>query len=267
MWWYGHVKIEQGEFEEVHFLVKKLSELWETYDYELARIFQYQHEIDLLMTSRKLDEAKLKADEAIRFTRQRGMIENRIHILGGKAITQILLNDFRGAKESLAQAKELISKQELMPTCFITTCLLGNFFYDVRLLEEATLSGDKSNAAKHIKKACKSRKGATKNFSKYAVRRTAFIRLMGILCWLRGNQNRAIMWWERSIEEGRQLGARPDLARTYMEIGKRFLEEKSKYKELNGISTKEYLEKARAMFQEMDLQWDLDELDRIASDS
>ena len=48
-----------------------------------------------------------------------------------------------------------------------------------------------------------------------------------------------------------------------MEIGKRFLAEKSKYKELNGISAEDYLEKARAMFLEMDLQWDLDELDKI----
>ena len=51
-----------------------------------------------------------------------------------------------------------------------------------------------------------------------------------------------------------------------MEIGKRFLEEKSKYKELKGVSTEVYLEKARTMFKEMDLQWDLDELDKIASD-
>jgi len=49
-----------------------------------------------------------------------------------------------------------------------------------------------------------------------------------------------------------------------MEIGKRFLVEKSKYKKLNKISAKEYLKKARTMFQEMDLQWDLDELDKIA---
>jgi len=50
-----------------------------------------------------------------------------------------------------------------------------------------------------------------------------------------------------------------------MEIGKRFLEENSKYKKLNGLSAEEYLEKARTMFQEMDLQWDLDELDKIAA--
>ena len=37
----------------------------------------------------------------------------------------------------------------------------------------------------------------------------------------------------------------------------------SKYSELNGISAKEYLEKARKLFTEMNLQWDLDELDKI----
>jgi hypothetical protein len=77
-------------------------------------------------------------------------------------------------------------------------------------------------------------------------------------------QKKAIKWWRRTIEEGERLGARPDLARTYMEIGKRFLEEKSKYKELNGITAEEYLKKARVMFQEMELQWDLDELDKIS---
>lgn len=50
-----------------------------------------------------------------------------------------------------------------------------------------------------------------------------------------------------------------------MEIGKRLLEEKSKYRELNGISAEEYLGKARAMFAEMDIQWDLDELDKIVA--
>ena len=69
----------------------------------------------------------------------------------------------------------------------------------------------------------------------------------------------------KSIAEGQLINSRPELSRTYMEIGKRFLEDKSKYKELNGINAEEYLEKARAMFKEMDLQWDLDELDKITS--
>ena len=67
-------------------------------------------------------------------------------------------------------------------------------------------------------------------------------------------------------EEGERLDTRPDLAGTYMEIGKRFLEKKSKNKELNGINAEGYIEKARTMFQDMDLQWDLDELSRVPWD-
>jgi len=48
-----------------------------------------------------------------------------------------------------------------------------------------------------------------------------------------------------------------------MEIGKRLLEPEIKQKELNGIKANEFLEKAREMFTEMDLPWDLNELDRI----
>lgn len=69
--------------------------------------------------------------------------------------------------------------------------------------------------------------------------------------------------WNMAMGEFGSLGARPELARTYMEIGKRLLDEKSRYKELNGISAKEYLGKAREIFVEMDLQWYLDELDKI----
>jgi hypothetical protein len=41
------------------------------------------------------------------------------------------------------------------------------------------------------------------------------------------------------------------------------LDEKSRYNVLKGISAEEYLEKARTMFKEMNLQWDLDESDKI----
>lgn len=64
---------------------------------------------------------------------------------------------------------------------------------------------------------------------------------------------------------GERLGARLELSRTYMEVGKRLLGPNSKYNECNGITAQEHLNKARTMFQEMDLQYDLDELDKIAA--
>ena len=44
------------------------------------------------------------------------------------------------------------------------------------------------------------------------------------------------------------------------------LEPQSKYKELNGIEAKGYLEKAGILFEEMGLERDLDDLDRLKAD-
>ena len=88
---------------------------------------------------------------------------------------------------------------------------------------------------------------------------------MGDYYWLIGKQGKAIKWFDKSIKEGERLGARPDLSRTYMEVGKRLLEPQSKYKRLNEIDAKGYLEKAEALFREMDLEWDLEQLDEIRS--
>ena len=68
---------------------------------------------------------------------------------------------------------------------------------------------------------------------------------------------------DKSIRAGERLGAKIELSRTYLEVGKHLLEPNSKTKDLNGITAGEYLEKARTLFEEMDLQWDLDELDKL----
>ena len=89
---------------------------------------------------------------------------------------------------------------------------------------------------------------------------------MGLYYWLIGNQGKALKWWEKTTQEGERLGAKPDLSRTYLEVGKRLLEPQSKYKKLNGIEAKGYLEKARILFEEMSLERDLDDLDRLKAD-
>jgi hypothetical protein len=70
-------------------------------------------------------------------------------------------------------------------------------------------------------------------------------------------------WWDKAIKEGERLGARPDLSRTYFEVGKHLLKPESKYKQLNGIDANGYLEKAGILFEEMGLERDLDDLERV----
>ena len=75
---------------------------------------------------------------------------------------------------------------------------------------------------------------------------------MGTLNWLTGKQKKALNWWDKSIRTGKDLGARPDTARTYREVGQRLAEASSKFKELSGILAEEYLEKAQLLFEEME---------------
>jgi len=89
---------------------------------------------------------------------------------------------------------------------------------------------------------------------------------MGDYYWLMGKQRKALKWWDKTIKEGNQLGARLELSRTYFEVGKRLLEPQSKYKELNGIEPKGYLEKAAILFEEMGLERDLNDLDSLKAD-
>ena len=120
-----------------------------------------------------------------------------------------------------------------------------------------------SDILNYSENTLKSGKKSLKNSKKLIGNLTNTLNLLGRYHWLIDNQNEAVKIWNKATATGERLGMRPDLARTYMEIGKRFLEKRSNYKELNGVSAEEYMKKARTMFQDMDLQWDLDELDKI----
>ena len=113
------------------------------------------------------------------------------------------------------------------------------------------------------KNAQKTGKNALKKLKKCAPYKTKILQLTGTFHWLIGEQNKAFKWWDKAIKKGEELGARPDLSQTYFEIGKTLLNPKCKYKEWHGTSAEEYLDKARALFREMHLQWDLDELDKV----
>jgi len=138
-------------------------------------------------------------------------------------------------------------------------------YFDIQRLEEGMIDGNKTQLAQYRKKALKSGRRAVSISRKAIGERTEILKMMGTYYWLIGRQKKARKWWKQGIAVGEYLGARLELSRTYMEVGRRLLDPKSKYKELNGISAQEYLQKARTMLQEMDLLWDLDELERISA--
>jgi TPR repeat protein len=124
-------------------------------------------------------------------------------------------------------------------------------------------AGDKANVKKFRKKTYMNGKAAWKNARKYAANRTETLKLMGIYYWLDEKQKKALEWWRKAVKTGYRLRARTELARTYLEIGKRLREEKSKFQKLNGIQADGYLKKAERLFRKMNLERDLRDLSEI----
>lgn len=256
---HGYIKVDQGAFKEVEKIISRLSEIYKVYNNEYARHCQYSLKIKLLIKIRKLYEAQIEADEGFLFMSQTGKEIDILYYFGLRALIQILLKDINGAKELLLQANELVSKKTRIPPYYISSYLLAQFLFDLYLLEESVLSDNKLNISECRKNACQSGKNALRNSQKYAPDKTEIFRLVGRYYWLNGNQHKAVRWWNSSIREGERVKAQVECARSYLEISKRLIEEKSRIHELNGARADDYLLKARAHFEGLDLQLDLND--------
>ena len=261
--WHGWPKIYQGHLDIPDLLVKKLTEIHEIYENDLCIMLKLLLNTGLLLERRKLHDALIEIEQGIEFGQKINLGTSLIHMFACKARINILMGDVEEAKKSLDQADKIRREVDTVPWMLSHFCR-SQAEYDLYRLNESISNTAKSGSFECRKKAEKSVRMLLKQSRKVAQHRTEAYKLMGIYCWLVKKQKKALKWWDRSIKEGERLGARLELSRTYFEVGKRLLEAGSKFKALNGITADAYLEKAKVLFKEMDLQWDLEELVRVA---
>jgi hypothetical protein len=216
---------------------------------------------------RNAHEALADSEQGILYSQKKAIEIYEIMFLGFKSEAQQIDRKMDEAGASLARANELYKNQSSMViSVFLAPYISARFMFRIEELNQATHSKASPDLSLIQKQAYSAGKEALKVMRKYAPYRTKIYRLMGIYKWLIGKQGKAITWWRRSIKEGKRLGAYPDLSRTYFEVGKRLLEPNSQYNQLDGINAKGYFEKAKVMFEDMNLQWDLEELEKVAQD-
>ncbi len=261
--WRALPDVEQGNFKPAEECVAKLVNIADTYGNDTAIGRQYILKTRLLMRKRELSLALKMADLGSQFIRSRKLNLYALWVFGIKPYIQVLLGDFQGARESIVLANQDAENEKVNLPLYLSGLLMSNFLLHLTELEEFVRFDDTRRMTTSRKLAYFHGRAAVKHAMKYAADRTEAFKLLGVYYWLINKQKKALKWWDKSIRTGEHLGARPELARTYMEVGKRLLEKKSKYRELNGISAEAYLEKARTLFQEMDLQWDLEELEKV----
>jgi len=257
----GLAKAYKGQFSEACELLKDYKLLKEEYQYGSVALNVLS--TIMLLVCRSLHKVVIAANDVVSNAIEKGANIYGLEGLGLRAIAQVLMRDIAGAKGSLADAEEFKHRQAYWPPNILYATQTAQFMLDLQMLEEAINADSRPLVSEYAEAALKSGNKAVENSAKFAPQRTESYRLMGVYYWLIGKHGKALKWFDKSTREGERLGARPDIARTYMEIGKRLIGSESKYKELNGVRAKEYLKKAGAIFEEMDLQWDLEELEKV----
>ena len=263
LYWHACPKLHQGEFKTAKLMVNKLSELFEVYENEFTKLLEYLLNTSLLMECRNLQEALAQIEQGILFGQKISQGSMLVEMYSCKAHICTLMEDIEEAEKALNIADKVRSEINSVPWQ-LNDFFRSRFEIDLYRLKDALINEGASEVHKYRLKAKSSAGKLLKVASKVALIRTESYRLMGVYYWLIENQQKSLAWWNRSIEEAERLGAKPELSRTYLEVGERFLEPRSTYKMLNEITANEYLEKARRLFEDMDLQWDLARLDRSA---
>lgn len=262
LWWTTITNTERGNFSTSEILVRKLFYIGETYDNDLLKMCKFIGNGFLLMKQRKLHEALHEIQEGIQTIEKTGFKIWLIVMYALKARIEVILGDVTDATNSLEKADTIKSETTVVPL-HLAYFFLSRFDLELYQLEEVINNVNKSSTSAHIAKTINAGKQALKMADKFSLTKTETLKLMGVYFWIIGKQRKAIHWWRNAMEEGQRLKHRPEVSRTYFEIGKRLLDPASKYKEVDGITAEEYLGKARTMFEEMDLLWDLDELDKF----
>jgi len=175
-----------------------------------------------LLRKGQLLQALESANFAIGLAEKIAVEPLNLTLLAYKLRILILIDDIEAAKETIEIGETLLRDVNRLPTMNLGSFLSARFLYDMVIFQKSIVLGEQQDNLKLKKAAFMSGKRALSNSKMNAGYRTEVYRLTGKYYWLVNKQKKALKWWSKSISEGKRLGARPDLARTYLEVGKRF---------------------------------------------
>jgi len=259
--WAAFYFIAVGQFAKAIEMIEKLNAIHREYNQDMAGVYEITVKIRLLLKQRRLEDALRCFHEGIMFVDKKAPKTPHFQMYAFKARALILSGEIEEAGNCLAYLETMRGEIPLSPI-FLTNYLTGRFMFALHGLEKAVKTGDASYS-KYTQEARAWGKKSLKVSENFKSDHVEVLRHMGTFHWLTGKRHAALKWWRLSVETGEAFNMKPELSRTYFEIGKRLSERNSPYQELKGISAAEYLNKAKTMFEEMDLQWDLEQLERV----
>ena len=256
LYWHGTPNIYLGRLDKAQSAVDRLNDIIDVYDNDFTLLAKYRLNANLLIERRALDQALAETETAIEFVQKKGLLVSLINLYACQARIHMLQGDVEAAETSLTHADEIRSRFNAAPIqlCCYYGARLEN---DLYRMKQAMDGGDTTQTAVYREKAGQSARMMQKFSRKASQHRTDAYKLTGSYYWLNRNDPKALRWWRKAIEEGRRLGARLELSRTYFEVGKCLSAPGRRPKTLDGADAGDFMKKAGRMFEDMALRWDL----------
>jgi tetratricopeptide (TPR) repeat protein len=259
----GCIKLECGNLHQAELCAEKLHLITESYGYDFAWVHYHFVKTNILIRKRDFHRALIEADKGVSIAEQANMNPPKLRSLGLKIIVEVLLGQLDKAALSVKNGETLLAELGIVGPLYRTPFMLGRFLTHLEQLKDALKSGNRSRIGKCERETRLSAKQAVRVSKKHALYRTWILKSIGEYYWLINKQGKAIKWWEKAMMEGECLGSRIDLSRTYFEVGKRLMEPQSKYKDVNGVEAEDHMEKARVLFEEIGLEGEIDDFERL----
>lgn len=240
--------VELGEKHNAFQIIDNLKTLTDLeHSFSLAQ--HHRVKITWQLKYRKLDELLAEADNVV------GIIDKTDH-LSVQLVANSVISMAYSLRNNLAKASEHheraieLSKKLWTKYYLSMTGLAGVYLHMAKM----RVNGPNKSDAKEFLTI-------TKNLLKVSRRihcnKTEAFRLRAIAYMYAGKPARVMKCFKKSIAFAQWYGANLELSRTYFEVGKFLSDPNVRYNEMNGLPAGYYLEKAGAMFEEMGLEWDL----------
>jgi class 3 adenylate cyclase/tetratricopeptide (TPR) repeat protein len=212
--------IGRGEFESARQRIGVVRELWERFGHDLGR--STFHALSAYLA---LEEGRYEDAMAATQTYYDENPEPLLHLLalGGKSRAQVRLGRLDAAEATLRRCDTIIGElgRSQVPPYQRSFVLRAQAALDVARLEEALADRGAGSVRARRRRARRTLRSARGVANLCALRRVEIWRLWGTLAWLEGSPKRAMHRWREALAEAERLGARPEAARTHLEIARR----------------------------------------------
>ncbi|MEZ5195596.1 MAG: adenylate/guanylate cyclase domain-containing protein [Bacteroidales bacterium] len=245
----GYSIIESGNKALSQHFVQRLKGLAEVIENSYTLVQSIRLNAFYCLKYREIEHVLKITENAIGLAIKSNHIMTIIESYCLRSIVCSLESNFDEAISNLSEVEKYL-KGITLPL-FLTRYLIAKCFIEIAEFKSQKNSNG-NEMIKTTKQLIKQAKRNSKNL-------TEAYHLRAVVFWLLNKPTRAYKNFEKSINAGKIYDCNLELSRTYFEAGKFLRDTSNKKERINGMNGTECLMKAKSMFEELNLHWDLNE--------